>query len=68
MESIDRYKALANAIILQAVNDYRQALKGDAQGWQREIEEFFHSEWFTVLTEVNPDWIIQRLRQEVDVL
>lgn len=62
MESINRYEALADAIILQAVKDYRKALKGDVRGRQREIEQFFHSEWFTVLTEANPDGIIQRLR------
>ena len=59
------YEALAQAIIIQAVNDYRRALKGDARGRCREIERFFRSEWFSVLTKVNPEMLIRKLREEV---
>lgn len=38
---MDGYKELANAIILQAVKDYRKALKYDERGCKREFEKFF---------------------------
>lgn len=61
----DCCEALANAIILQAVKDYRKALKRDDCGRQKEIERFFRSEWFSVLTKVNPEILIQKLAEEV---
>lgn len=66
------YLMLANAIIEQAVKDYRNALhrlkknpksKG-AIADAMEIEEFFHSPWYGVLTQVGPDYLIDRLRKE----
>lgn len=62
---VDCYETLANAIIFQAVKDYRKALKRDARGSMREIERFFRSEWFSVLTNVNPEILIQKLEEEV---
>ena len=66
------YKELANAIIIQAVKDYRKALKPDdrrckcyKQERKREVEEFFRSEWFTVLTNISGEMIIRKLRVEV---
>ncbi|MBO5570027.1 MAG: hypothetical protein J6A79_13995 [Clostridia bacterium] len=66
------YEALANAIVLQAVKDYRTALKTlkrhptsrAAMDEAMEIERFFHSGWFSVLTSVNPDYLISELRKE----
>ena len=29
-----------------------------------ELEEFFHSSWYGVLTQVDPDYLIDRLRKE----
>lgn len=55
------YEELANAIILQAVNDYR--LHDD----KRElavIERFFRSEWFNILTNLSPELLISKLREE----
>ena len=63
--SVDGFEGLAQAIILQAVKDYKKALRGDAREWCREIEQFFHSDWFSVLTKVDPDAILQRVRKEV---
>lgn len=62
---MDGYKELANAIILQAVKDYRKALKHDERGRKREIERFFRSEYFTVLTNISGEMMIQKLRAEV---
>lgn len=62
---MDGYKELANAIILQVVKDYRKALKHDERGRKREIERFFRSEYFTVLTNISGEMMIQKLRAEV---
>lgn len=62
---MDGYKELANAIILQAVKDYRKALKHDERGRKREIERFFRSDYFTVLTNISSEMMIQKLRAEV---
>ena len=59
------YEKLAEAIILQAVKDYRKALKHDERGRKREIERFFRSEYFTVLTNISGEMMIQKLRAEV---
>ena len=66
------YQALANAIIEQATKDYRDALSRlkrhpdsrAAMEEAMEIEHFFHSPWFGVLTQIDPDYLIKRLRKE----
>ena len=55
------YENLANAIILQAAKDYR--LTDDEQQLQ-EIERFFRSCWFGVLSKVDPEFLIKGLRKE----
>lgn len=70
---MDSYRNLANAIVLQAVSDYRTALKQvasrsmDRDGLARinECERFFRSGWFGVLTGIDPEMLIKRLRREV---
>lgn len=67
------YEKLANAIVLQAVSDYRVALKKvkknpknrDAIDETLQIEKFFRSEWYQVLTSVDGEYLIDRLREEV---
>lgn len=69
----DTYERLANAIILQAVKDYRNALKrlkkhprnGTALYAKREVERFFRSDWYTSLTTVDPEMLILKLNEEV---
>lgn len=58
---MDPYQELANAIILRAVEDYR--LTDDEQELE-EIERFFRSAWFGVLTKLDPDLLISKLRKE----
>ena len=55
------YENLANAIFLQAATDYR--LTDDEQQLQ-EIERFFRSGWFGVLSKVDPEFLIKELRKE----
>jgi len=69
----DRYEQLANAIIMQAVKDYRNALKrlrkhprnGTALFTKREVERFFRSDWYTSLTTVDPEILIRKLKEEI---
>lgn len=67
------YENLANAIVLSAVTDYRESL----QRWTRHpkkqlyiaekqsLERFFRSDWFSVLTSLDPEVLISRLMHEV---
>ena len=74
MSDITNYENLANAIILQAVTDYRVALKclkvnprnKTALADKEEIERFFRSGWFSVLTSVDGEMLIRSLQMEVD--
>lgn len=61
----NKYAVLAEAIILRAVKDYKKALKTDNRRTKRECERFFRSEWFTVLTRLDGNMLIDRLRAEV---
>ena len=69
----DPYERLANAIILQAVTDYRTALKKirknpgnrDAIDEALRIERFFRSGWYSQLTSVDGEYLIRRLREEI---
>ena len=58
---MDPYEELANAIIVQACKDYRLT---DNEEELKEIEDFFHSDWFAVLTSLDPDLLITKLRKE----
>jgi hypothetical protein len=74
MSGMANYENLANAIILQAVKDYRTALKclkanqrnRAALADRNEIERFFRSQWFSVLTDVDGESLIRSLTKEVD--
>lgn len=68
----DPYQALANAIVEQAVKDYRLArhrLKRcpknyDTKRTVRELENFFCSSWYASLTAVDGRWLMERLQEE----
>ena len=68
----DAYIKLANAIIEQAVKDYRVALRtlkkkkdNKAAEWvKRDVERFFRSRWFGDLTNIDPKMLIQKLKAE----
>ena len=74
MSDITIYENLANAIILQAVKDYRMSLKSlkanprtrTAQADKAEIERFFRSQWYSALTSVDGEMLIRSLQKEVD--
>ena len=66
------YDALRNAVVLQAIKDYRKALKKLksrrrnvlAESTVKEVEEFFRSGRFSLFTEVDGEMLIKRLREE----
>ena len=64
---------LSNAIILQAVNDYRSALAGgsvngrDSKSVIAECERFFQSEWFNSLTNIDSKYLMETIRKEFEI-
>lgn len=68
----DGWSELAEAIILQAVKDYRdtnmQLLEKPKDSillsQRAELEEFFLSSWFAVLTNLDGARLLQRLKAE----
>ena len=70
--TLDPYEELANAIVEQAAKDYREMrrkLKKNpndmtARGQMGEVVRFFHSRWFGILTDANPDYILEQLKEE----
>lgn len=69
----DRYEALANAIVLNAVKDYREALQklkkhprnNSALYTKNEVERFFRSDWYSTLISIDPEMLIEKLNEEV---
>lgn len=67
----EAYRNLINAIILQAVRDYRNALADRGYNGKSpeavitECEEFFHSDYFSRLTKVSGQYLIDQIRKEV---
>ena len=70
--TIDPYEELANAIVEQAAKDYREMRRKlrknpndmTARGQMGEVVRFFHSRWFGILTDANPDYILEQLKEE----
>ena len=66
----ERYREFADAIVLQAVSDYREALGGKKVGGKdpeltiRECENFFRSDRYRVLTTIDGEYLIDNIRKE----
>lgn len=58
---MEPYEKLANAIIMQAVKDYRST---SIPSEINSIERFFRSDLFSAFTSVDPEFLIKRLREE----
>lgn len=72
--SYDPYEEIANAIVIQACNDYKKAYKqslrrsgivGEADEELAELEAFFRSDWYKKLTDVDGDYLMERIRNDV---
>jgi hypothetical protein len=69
----ESYERLASAIILQAVKDYRDALRklkkrpcyDPAKDMIAEVERFFHADWYRELTSIDGNFLIEKLSSEV---
>lgn len=64
---LQNYINLANAIIVQAVSDYRSLLSGakpSADVNIPEIERFFKSNWYDVLTNVDGVSLMRKIQKE----
>ena len=69
--STDPWEELANAIVLQAVKDYRLVLRTKEHSPKaaktiKECERFFRSSYFGILTTVDPEYLIKKLRKETE--
>mgnify|MGYP001114101915 CR=1 FL=1 len=70
---MEPYQRLANAVVETAANDYRTVLQKYADfpcdrenlAQKRELERFFKSEWFGVLTTADGEKLMLRLQQDV---
>ena len=70
---MSNYEELANAIVVQAVVDYRIAAKRLEKHpldkmhkhTQREVLRFLRSDWFGILTTLDSEVIIEKLAKEV---
>ena len=68
----ESYQNLANAIVEQAAEDYREALiKYKSKGKKSELkkinslEKFFKSKYYGCLTNVNGSYIVNKLKTEI---
>jgi len=54
-------------IIGQAAQDYMSCLRcGKLRRKEmEELKEFFYSDWFEMLTDVDPDYLINKMEEEV---
>jgi hypothetical protein len=72
----EAYENLANAIIQSAAEDYKSALlllkkNPDSRAAQEDVkrlERFFYSEWYEVLTNLDPGYLIRKMKEMVDNL
>lgn len=69
----DPYESLGNAIILQAVKDYRAALRRIKHNPKNHIaidealliEKFFRGQLYRAITNIDGEFLIDKLRREV---
>ena len=70
----EAYENLANAIVLSAVEDYKATLihlkkRPDSKAAQDEVrrhEKFFYSDWYAMLTDLDPDYLIPKMKKMVN--
>ena len=71
--NLSPYEALGNAVVLQAVKDYREAVhklsRGKkntiAESTKQECERFFKSPYFNVFTQLDGKALLSQLEKEV---
>lgn len=73
-QEVNPFQELANAVIAQAAKDYFNIAAGfkitpPLAAWEpspslREIERFFRSDYFDVITDIDPECLLRRLKAE----
>lgn len=74
MKYVDGYTDLANAIIEQAVRDYERVYRRlrknpesrKAKEDLHELESFFYSEWYEVLTDLDATYLLRKIRERIE--
>ncbi len=74
MDEIKCYENLANAIVIQAVLDYKDVYRllsknpNDrmAQAEAKRLKAFFHSRYFRKLTSVDAEYLIRMIEKETE--
>ena len=74
MKYVDGYTDLANAIIKQAVKDYqrtyRRLRKAPNSKYAKEdieeLESFFFSDWFGVLSDLDATYLLKKVKERVE--
>ena len=70
------YEGLAMAIIRKSIFEYKLALQklrhnpnDEKQKWKiEEIKTFFRSEWFQVLCNIEPEWLIEMIENNYNAI
>ena len=68
---MEGYEMLAAAVVERAVLDYRQAQENirakynvlDAQNMIRRLDQFFRSEWFRILSDLDGEELVEMMRK-----
>lgn len=60
----DPYQNLANAIVATAAIDYIDAIENENSEEIAELEEFFFSDWYKVLSRVDAETLVSVLRED----
>ena len=71
-ESLQPYEVLLNAVVMQAVRDFREARRRlkrkpndrEASASLMEVSRFFRSDYFSAFTKLDGVTILQRLMEE----
>lgn len=70
----NQYELLASAIVVQAVKDYKHYIKKQLEtpdnsivnGQVKLLEKFFNSQWFSTLSGLNKDYLLNRIKKDIE--
>lgn len=72
---MDGCQALANAIVAQAADDYFNIIAGfpitpppDKEVTKESLEKFFDSPWYDLLTNVDKEYLMRKLKEKADTM